>query len=312
MFSNKRMEQKRYHNSFFAPVKYFLPFLGVKISAALISVVPFWMIGALSKCLAITLQHIFRYRRGTATSNLQMCFPEKTQSDITQLLPQIYLNITDVFLETVKAFSISPAGIMGYVEAPSEDQLAVYRAHYRGAIMATAHFSNWEWCGYCLTEVLHNPGIAVYRPLKNPYVNSLMRSHRERSKMRIIPMREIVKTLARGASGSHFVLLIADQSPDPDGAHWVDFLGVKTAFFKGPGTLAHRYDLPMFFVHLERIRRHRYRMHLEPLCLNPQSFEVSELTTLYAKKLEALVKSRPDSWLWTHRRWKHKPPSEKS
>jgi KDO2-lipid IV(A) lauroyltransferase len=197
---------------------------------------------------------------------------------------------------------------MRYIEPPAKDALDAYHSHYRGAILATAHLANWEWCGYCLSAFMPNPGIAVYRPIKNQKVDQLMRSHREKSRMQIVPMREIVKLLARGASGSHFVLLISDQNPDRDGAHWEQFFGIQTAFFKGPAALAHKYDMPVFFIWLERTGRHKYRMHLEPLCMDPREHKPEEITRIYVQKLEQCIRSAPTDWLWTHKRWKHSPP----
>jgi KDO2-lipid IV(A) lauroyltransferase len=161
-----------------------------------------------------------------------------------------------------------------------------------------------------LPEILGDDGIAVYRPIKNPHVDQMMRGHRLKSRMDIVPMRQIVKLLASRETGTRFVLLIADQSPDPETAYWGDFFGVKTPFFRGPAGLAHRYDLPVFFVRLERMKRHRYRMHLEPLCLNPGERDADEILQLYISTLEDHIRAAPAYWLWTHRRWKHRRPAE--
>jgi KDO2-lipid IV(A) lauroyltransferase len=32
-----------------------------------------------------------------------------------------------------------------------------------------------------------------------------------------------------------------------------------------------------------------------------------EITATHTKILEGIIKERPELWLWTHRRWKHKP-----
>ena len=240
--------------------------------------------------------------------NLTRCFPDTPKAELIALLPNIYRNITDVLLETIKAFSLSPAGILKYVQPPAPDQLVQYHLHFRGAIIVTAHLANWEWCGYCLTEILHDAGIAVYRPLKNPRIDALMRCQRQKSGMKIVPMRQIVKLLSKNTHDPHFVLLIADQNPDRDNAVWEKFFGIPTAFFKGPAALARRYDLPVFFVHLERTGRHKYRMHLEAMCLEPASVDVDEITQMYVRTLEQHIRSAPESWLWTHRRWKHESP----
>lgn len=273
-------------------------------------ILPFSAISIISHGVAFFLHRIVGYRRSTALQNLGRCFPELSQSALKRMLPSVYLNLTDVFLETTKAFSKTPEEVLDYIELPSQAALDLYHRNYRGAIIITAHLANWEWCGYTLPVVLQNPGMVAYRPLKNPFVEKLVKNHREVSGMKVIPMRKIVKLVARGPADAHFVLLLADQSPDPKGPHWVEFLGVNTAFFKGPATLAYRYDLPVFFVHLERTRRQHYRMHLEALCLDPRSQEPEEITRAYASKLEEYIRRAPSNWLWTHRRWKHTPPAE--
>jgi Kdo2-lipid IVA lauroyltransferase/acyltransferase len=187
--------------------------------------------------------------------------------------------------------------------------MTAFHAHGDGTILVTAHLANWEWCGFVLTCVLSGPGIAVYRPLKNPKADRLMKRHRLNSGLDIVPMRSIVRMLTGGAAATHYVLLIADQSPDPDNAQWLEFMGVPTAFFKGPAVLAQRYDMPVYFIYLERTGRHTYRMHLEPLSTEPKSVTQPEIIQRYAHRLEALIRDKPEHWLWTHRRWKHMPPS---
>lgn len=289
-------------------MKYLLPYIAVRFASWIIHTLSFGVISNLSKALAFVLLYVIRYRRETALANLAKCFPERHPSEHKKLLPAIYLNLCDVFLETVKAFHLPPTSVLKNIQLPSTAQLEHFHQNFRGAILVTAHISNWEWCGFVMSEVLKEDGIAVYRPLKNPRVDAMMKGHRKRSAMHIIPMREIVRWLSGGKAKDHFVLLIADQSPDPDNAQWDTFFGIQTAFFKGPATLAVRYDLPVFFVHLERTRRHHYAMHLYPLCLEPQTSDVASITHAYVQRLEALIRKKPAEWLWTHRRWKHEPP----
>lgn len=296
--------------AFFCIVKDMIPYAALRFASGVLRIIPFAGVTLLSDVLAFVLCFIVRYRRTTALQNLGRCFPQSTRRELHRLLPAVYKNITDVLLETIKAYSAGQSGVLPQVTGPDEQALASYTRHFRGAIIVTAHVSNWEWCGFLLPCYLPGRGIAVYRPLKNKRVDRHMRRHRENSGMQIIPMRGIVRLLSEGAASSHFVLLIADQSPDPDNAHWIDFFGNQTAFFKGPAVLAQRYNLPIFMAHLKRTRRHTYTMHLEPLCTDPQSITPEAITMRYAETLETLIRRSPAHWLWTHRRWKHKPPAQ--
>ncbi len=287
-------------------VRHWPAYFAVRIIALMIRVLPFSAITLLSDAMAWFMLRILNYRTSVARSNLLQSFPEWDDRHVRALLPAVYHNITDVFLETVKAFSIPPAGLLSRISHPDETQIAEWRRHYRGAIIVTAHLGNWEWAGYCLTTFLEGQGIAVYRPLHNPLIDKLMKKHRMQSGLQIIAMREIVRLLSHGASSNHYVLLIADQNPGPD-AHWVQFLGRRTAFHKGPAVLAHRYDMPVFYLGVRRQARHRYGMFLEPLCTDPATLDPLDITALYAQRIEVDIRERPAAWLWTHRRWKHRP-----
>ena len=49
-----------------------------------------------------------------------------------------------------------------------------------------------------------------------------------------------------------------------------------------------------------------YEMSFEVITENPELHPEGEITNLHTKKLEQKIQKRPDLWLWSHRRWKHK------
>ncbi|WP_315818250.1 hypothetical protein [Paraflavitalea speifideaquila] len=40
------------------------------------------------------------------------------------------------------------------------------------------------------------------------------------------------------------------------------------------------------------------------------NIQEGEITEAHTKRLEADIIENPETWLWTHRRWKHKRPSK--
>jgi len=218
--------------------------------------------------------------------------------------------MTDVFVETIWAFRAAPVSIRKRLIMPSKTEISELLGAYHGAIIVTGHLSNWEYCGYCLHNFMPGQGIAVYRPLKDQGADALMQNFRLRSEMQLVSMRDTIRTLTQKMSELQFVYLIADQSPDPTNAQWEMFFHQQTAFFRGPGILAHRYDLPVFFIYPQRIRRHQYQIHFESLCPDPRAVTPEDITRMYISRLEEAIREDPESWLWTHRRWKHKYAGE--
>jgi KDO2-lipid IV(A) lauroyltransferase len=99
--------------------------------------------------------------------------------------------------------------------------------------------------------------------------------------------------------------MASDQSPSkPDKAMWVNFLGRETAFLHGPEQYAKKYDLPVIFVDIQRVRRGYYELNLALITDKPRETSEGEITQLYARHLEEAILTKPENWLWSHRRWK--------
>jgi KDO2-lipid IV(A) lauroyltransferase len=47
------------------------------------------------------------------------------------------------------------------------------------------------------------------------------------------------------------------------------------------------------------------------LTKTPRETAKGEITQAYMKKLEQDIIDAPEFWLWSHRRWKRKPPKNK-
>jgi KDO2-lipid IV(A) lauroyltransferase len=98
----------------------------------------------------------------------------------------------------------------------------------------------------------------------------------------------------------------ADQNPAvPQKAFWLNFLNQPTAFPKGPSKYACANNLPVYFGWIEKVNRGRYKFHFELMVEEPALIGESALTIMYVRKVESIIKSHPDNYLWSHRRWKH-------
>ena len=50
-------------------------------------------------------------------------------------------------------------------------------------------------------------------------------------------------------------------------------------------------------------KQHKF---IETYKINPKKTIKGEITSLYLRKIEEKITQKPEFWLWTHRRWKHK------
>jgi KDO2-lipid IV(A) lauroyltransferase len=51
---------------------------------------------------------------------------------------------------------------------------------------------------------------------------------------------------------------------------------------------------------------------IEPAMTGDRKSDVAETTARFTAEIEKFVRAYPDQWLWIHKRWKTRPPGEKS
>ena len=69
-------------------------------------------------------------------------------------------------------------------------------------------------------------------------------------------------------------------------------------------------DLSRLRNEMERIKAGYYRLHLVQLYDGVEEVKPHEITEKYIRLLEQTIVAKPEYWLWSHNRWKHKPDSE--
>jgi KDO2-lipid IV(A) lauroyltransferase len=101
--------------------------------------------------------------------------------------------------------------------------------------------------------------------------------------------------------------LIADQAPTPvETASWMQFLGQETAVFNGPEKIAKKLNQAVVYINIKRIKRGYYEVNPTLLFEYAKDSKDFEITETFNKKLEQDVLAQPETWLWSHKRWKHK------
>ena len=69
---------------------------------------------------------------------------------------------------------------------------------------------------------------------------------------------------------------------------------------------AKKYDYPVFFYKVKKVKRGYYEFEIEEVATQPQEIEYGFIVEKSANILENLIKEAPQYWLWSHRRWKLK------
>ena len=270
----------------------------------LFAIVPFWLLYIFADFFYFILYKVLKYRLNIVRDNLRKTFPEKSIEELNRIEKLSYKNLSQITVESLKAFTMSKKQIFARHKVINEDEMShVYKDH-GGVIALPNHYGNWEW-GALSCMQLQWPGVALYKPLSNKYLDSYVRNNRSRLGTELVSIYDTARCFITNKDKGKNYVMASDQSPsNPNKSYWINFLGRETAFLHGPEVYAKKYNYPAVFVDIQRIKRGYYELELTVLAENPRELPDGEVTRRLAKKLEEVIQKKPQDWLWSHKRWK--------
>lgn len=271
----------------------------------MLSLLPMRILYIISDGIYLLVYYVIRYRKDVVIKNLEIAFPEKSNAERVKIAKAFYHNLLDSFIETIKLVSASGRFLEKRVTANWEVLEPLYKAG-KSCQLHLGHTFNWEWGHHVLGNHTEYPVLVVYMPLSSPVFEKIMYDLRVRHGNKFIAANKMSKTMESFKETRYLLGLVADQSPgNLDNAYWTNFFGRPTAFVSGPEKGARKENLPVLFASIVKPRRGHYHASLEVACENPAALKEGELTLLYAGYMEKVIRSNPEMWVWSHRRWKH-------
>jgi len=275
---------------------------------SLLALLPMRALYIISDLLYPVVYYIVRYRRKVTFENLHNSFPEKTDKEIEQVAKKFYRYFCDMLLETVKLLHIKPEELMRRLKFRDVSPLLKEYENKKHILGVLGHYGNWEW-GLSLGMQLPYNFVGIYKPLTNKYFDKLMIRLRTQFGSEAVPMKQTPRALATYIQQGRLTVLnfIADQSPHvSEIQYWTTFLNQDTPVFLGIEKFALRTHQPVYFFTVIRVRRGFYEVEVEKLCDDANDLGPHELTERHVRLLESYIRKNPETWLWTHRRWKNK------
>jgi KDO2-lipid IV(A) lauroyltransferase len=272
---------------------------------------PFWVIYRMADIFYIYLYYFHRYRRKVVHENLVLSFPEKSPEEIKRITMKFYHHLSDVGLETIKFYGMTEKQINVRLKINNLDIYEEYYNQGNSIVVLGMHHNNWEWSGY-MQRFIKAQFLVVYNPVKkNKKLERFILDTRERFGAMSVPVNLAVRTALDYNNGERIgsLMLASDQTAPAYSQFWTTFLNQETAFFIVPAKIAIKTNQPVIMHHTRKLGRGRYEVFNYKLIENPAEYSPEEIMMVYVKKLEEIIQSEPEYWLWSHRRWKHKRPA---
>lgn len=271
----------------------------------LLAYLPFWALYRVSDFFCFILFHLVGYRRKVVEKNLRNSFPQKSEKEIQILSKKYYQYLCDITLEAFKKITMSREETLKHCKFHNAELLDRLKAENKSVILLMGHYGNWEWAGSSFSLSNEHPLYVVYKVLSNPAFEKIMVKSRTMFGTRLIKVENTLRDIIANKGNVVAYAFIADQTPFPEHAYWTTFLHQDTPLFTGAEKLAKKFNYPVVFVNILRVRRGYYEIFPELLFENPRDCAENEITELYIRRLEREINKMPETWLWSHRRWKY-------
>jgi Kdo2-lipid IVA lauroyltransferase/acyltransferase len=274
----------------------------------LFSLLPFWALYGVSDLFYLLLK-VTGYRKAVVIKNLRHSFPEKSDREVAVLGKAYCRYLCDLTLETLKTLNMSEKQTLQRCVFHNQPWLTRFSEEKKSIIIVMGHYGNWEWAGPSFTLSTGFQLVVIYRPLSHPYFEKMTAGMRTRFGTRITPVEKTLRDMVANQKELTATAFIADQATTSKNAfYWTTFLHQDTAVFTGPEKLARRFNYPVVFMNVKRVRRGYYEVTPELLFENPAATTDNEISETFIKRLEREIVLDPVPWLWSHKRWKKKRP----
>ncbi|MCP1223443.1 lysophospholipid acyltransferase family protein [Sebaldella sp. S0638] len=251
--------------------------------------------------LGILAYYIIKKRRDLTYENLKIAFPEKSMSELKKIAKESY--------KTVAKNTFIPLFLTELIEkkAIEVDNLELAKELYgrgKGLILTTLHMGGFE-AGFSLAKWFDV--YTVFKKQKNPYLNDLMTSYRERT-----GAKTILKNIENGSNdkisecfrNKGLLILASDQySNGVD----MEFFGKHTKANEGNMLLAIKYKAPVILAY-SVFKEDRVNITFVKELEVEKKGKLRETLQYNTQKLfydfEELIRKYPGQYMWQHNRWK--------
>lgn len=217
--------------------------------------------------------------------------------------------MVDMFMEMIKTMTISEKELTKRYQFTNVDEVKRLRKMDKSVILLYGHYANYEWVNALQFYDTGLEGHGIYKKIKNKDFDRLVHKIRARFDAHLIPTITATKDITANEKANirGIYAFIGDQSPRLDRSwYWTKFMDVKCPTYTGGERLAKRLNMSVAYLHVEKPKRGHYVATFKTIAENATDFKDYEITDCFLRHLEKQILERPELYLWTHKRWKHK------
>ena len=282
-------------------IRYFFEYITIIILFSIFKLLGYKIASELGYLLGKTFGPLFRSKK-IITNNLNKFDSSLTTEKIKKISQEMWGNYGRILSEYPFISNFRKGDLDKYIKIENIERLEEVKKG-QPVVFVSAHFSNFELMAMAIEKAGINLS-AIYRPLNNKMVNSIMEPLRRKYickkqiKKGLNGVREALKYFKQGIS----IAIMIDQRVSE---------GERINFFNYP---AHTTTIPAQFVkkfgckiqpvHIERYDKINFKISFDEQITMDDNADDTFISLKLNQWLEEKIRKNPSQWIWSHDRWK--------
>lgn len=261
-----------------------------------------WALGIL-KALFYVIGYGIGIRKKVAYKQLARVYPDKTPEQLRAILKSMYRSMA---ISVFEIYLMDDETLFAKSQITGQEHIQKALSFGRGAILATAHYGNWE-----AARVLPKAGIplsVITKAQRNNLFDTYTNAIRKRSGLRVIDMRKGLRDIIHQFGEGRVVAILMDQNAGKSGL-MLDFLGYKASHWKGVAKLSLRYKVPIVPGFARRGEDDKIVFEFYEPIMHEAMEDIEENYSIILSEVNSIIEQQihkwPQQWFWVHKRWKH-------
>ena len=266
---------------------------------------PLGWLRALGFLLGCVLYVLIVPRRRVATTNLRLCFPALSASQIRMRVIRLFVHFAQAWLDRAWLWHGSPELVRARLRLTGAvDEL-------RGdapVVIFAPHFVGLDAGWTALTQQLPRRFTTIYTNQANKVVDAWILAGRQRfGKVRLFGRVQGVKAIVAALRAGEPLYLLPDMNYGPQESVFVPFYGVAAATVPSLSRFARLARAKVVPV-ITRMTSQGYEVQVMPAWADFPSDDMLADTAVMNQRLQSFIDTMPDQYVWVHKRFKDRPP----
>jgi len=239
--------------------------------------------------------------KNVSRQNLEICFPNLSQSDLEDVLRK-------VLIETGK--NLTESGLIWNQSFKENSKLIRningenYLDSSKKTILLVPHIGCWEITGRVIAE--KRKITFMYRPLRSSKQNEYLFARRNQGNLSMANAdKSGILKIQRALNNGELIGMLPDQDPGEGGGIMVPFFNKEVNTMTLLAKLAKKHNAQVLMFWAKRLEKGRgFDLNIEPVDLTRNGEDIESYTKVMNKSIESLVRKMPEQYMWSYKRFK--------